>query len=64
MISRRKIEIKLVETGVLCIELVGGWGRKAKGSGEPELRHNKMATQGGRFKRRARISEFFLWSFF
>ena len=35
-----------------------------KGGGEPKHRRNKMATQGGRFKRRARTSKMFPWSFF
>jgi len=25
---RRELELKMIKTGVLCTELVGGWGRK------------------------------------
>ena len=37
LLPRRELELKLIETGVLCTELVGGWRRKEKGGGEPEL---------------------------
>ena len=46
LLPRRELELKMIKTGVLCTELVGGWGRKGNGSGEPEHRRNKRAIQG------------------
>jgi len=57
--SRRELELKSIKTGVLCTELVGGWGKKEKGGGEPEHRRFGRAIQGGRFKRWIRINVFF-----
>jgi len=64
LLPRRELELKSIKTGVLCTELVGGWGRKGEGGEEPEHRRFGRATQGGRFKRWTRINKLFPWSSF
>ena len=54
----------MIKTGVLCTELVGGWGRKGKGGGEPEHRRFIRASQRRHVKRRARTIRSVPWIFF
>ena len=64
LLPRRELELKMIKTGVLCTELVGGWSRKGNGGGGAEHRRSKRAIQGRRFKRWARSIQLFPWSFF
>ena len=64
MLPRRELELKLIKTGMLCTELLGGWWRKGKGGREPEYRRFRRASQRRHVKRRARVIILVPWILF
>ena len=55
LLPRRDFELKTIKTGAFFTELVGGWGRKGKGGGEPEHR---------RFIRASWINSFYFINYY